>query len=116
MTRADRNRNPTAFTTFIAEQAGLILGTEYEEGDSFQDGDYTYYTAKLLTDPVETTIKVIDILGFYTSVPKIRWTYIAIPYRLWMSFTQQQKEYTIGWMYNQEGGTDMTSLFPGSPN
>jgi hypothetical protein len=113
--RTDRNNNPTAFTTDIAKEAGLVLGTDYEVGEPFQDGKLTYYTAKLLGDPVALTIKVIDKIGFYTTIPYQMWTYITIPYELWLSLTQQQKEYTIGYMYSQEEGTMMKGLFPLNP-
>jgi hypothetical protein len=113
--RTDRNRNPTAFTTEIAKEAGLVLGTDYIQGESFQDGNDILYTAKLLTDPITLTIKVIDKLGFYTVMPHMRWTYIGIPWHLWLSLTTKQKEYTIGIMYQLEGGTSMKNLFPTSP-
>ena len=37
--RTDRNNNPTAFTTSVAAEAGLILGTDYAVGDPFEAGD-----------------------------------------------------------------------------
>lgn len=113
--RTDLNSNPTAFTTEIAQEAGLVLEVEYSIGDPFESNGRTFYTAKLLESPVLLTIKVIDKLGFYTSSGQLRWSYIAIPYYLWLSFTQKQKVYTIGQMYKQEGGTEMTAFFPGSP-
>jgi hypothetical protein len=113
--RTDRNNNPTAFTTELASQAGLNK-SEYTQGDSFTSNGITYYTAKLLINPVALTIAVIDKLGFYTMTPKsLRWSYIAMPYELWLSLTQKQKEYTIGIMYQTEGGTEMINLFPTSP-
>lgn len=110
--RTDLNNNPTAFTTDIAKEALLVEGVDYTQGDSFTSGDRTFYTAKLLGDAGEITIRVIDKLGFYTEPPNARWTYIAIPYHLWMSLTLQQKLYTIGYMYQNEGGTTMKSDFP----
>lgn len=96
----------------MAEEGGLILGTDYEQGDSFESGGKTFYTAKLLGDPVALTIRVIDKLGFYTTPPNARWIYIAIPYELWMNLTTLQKTYVIGYMYKNEGGIAMSSLFP----
>lgn len=110
--RTDNNNNPTAFTTDIAVEAGLSLGTDYEQGDSFTVNGHTYYTARLIGDPVAITIKVIDKLGFYTIPPAARWTYIAIPYHLWLNLTLLQKTYVIGYMYQNEGGTALRSLFP----
>ena len=117
MFRTDLNRNPTAFTTDIAKEAGLILMHDYVQGSSFISGTQTYHTAHLLGDILDTTIRVIDTLGFYTnsfgSFP--RWSYISLPWRLWLSLTPKQKEYVIGQMYRVEGGTEMTSLFPLGP-
>jgi hypothetical protein len=71
--RTDRHNNPTAFTTDIAKLAGLTLGVDYEQGDSFGGGKY--FTARLLGDAVQTTIRVIDRIGFTTSSGSPRWTY-----------------------------------------
>jgi hypothetical protein len=113
--RTDLNNNPTAFTTEIAREAGLILGKDYSIGDSFTSGGRLYYTAKLIGDPIAITIKVIDKIGFYTVMPNMRWTYMALPYQLWLSLTHQQKAYTIGVMYQNEGGIAMKGLFPVKP-
>jgi hypothetical protein len=114
--RTDDNNNPTAFTTDVAKQGGLVLSIEYDYGDSFTtESGQILYTAKLIGDPIALTIKVIDKLGFYTVMPHQRWTYIGIPYKLWMSLSLKQKQYTIGIMYENEGGTTMKSLFPEEP-
>lgn len=110
--RTDDHNNPTAFTTAIAKQAGLELNKDYVQGDPFENGKF--FTARLLGDPVDLTIKVIDKLGFYTTVPHQRWTYIAIPFSLWLNLTKGQKAYIIGFMYQNEGGTAMKDLFPKS--
>lgn len=110
--RTDNNNNPTAFTTDIAKEAELVLGTDYVQGDSFTAEDSLFYTAKLLGDPIAVTIKVIDKIGFYTSVPHARWTYISMPFKLWLNLTLVQKTYVIGFMYQNEGGTAMKGLFP----
>lgn len=110
--RTDDNNNPTAFTTDLAAEAGLVLGTDYEQGDSFEAGGHTYFTAKLLGDPLQTTIILIDKVGFYTTMPHQRWTYMALPYHLWLNLNPLQKAYTIGIMYQNEGGTTMKGLFP----
>jgi hypothetical protein len=120
--RTDKHRNPTAFTTDIAKEAGLVLGVDYEQGDPFHETSegsgqiYTYYTAKLLGDPVELTIKVIDKIGFYTDNAEmhLRWIYIGIPYGLWLVMTRNSKVATIGSMYAREGGTEMKDLFAGA--
>jgi hypothetical protein len=116
--RTDKHRNPTAFTTDIAKEAGLVLGTDYEQGDSFQVAGphgivYTYYTAKLLGDPIATTIRVIDKIGFFNSAHNQRWIYVAIFYDLWKVLSTNNKTAVIGEMYGHEGGTEMKPLFAG---
>jgi hypothetical protein len=110
--RTDTHNNPTAFTTDIAKEAGLKLNVDYTVGDAFQAGAHqVLYTARLLGDPIETTIRVIDKVGFYTVPPHMRWGYIAIPWQIWLSFNSVQKVYVIGFMYGQEGGEKMKPLF-----
>lgn len=109
--RTDRNRNPTAFTTDLAKQAGLREGIDYERGDPFPDNPPKFWTAKLRGDPVVLTIQVIDKLGFYNKQGAQRWTYIALPAFVWASLTPAERRQVIGWMYGREGGTDMKPLF-----
>ena len=110
--RTDDNNNPTAFTTGIAMNAGLLLGTDYEVGTPFQSSGVTYNTAKLLGDPVEITKRVIDKIGFLTKDGHPRWIYINVPKILWLHLTDDQKRITIGEMYRNEGGVAMRNLFP----
>ena len=108
--RTDRNNNPTAFTTDIAKQAGLVLGRDYEVGDPFQTGNGgTLYTAKLIGDPVDQTIKVLDRIGFYTQSGAQRWTHTAIPKDQWNKMSYEQKSQIVKQMYQKEGGNG--SLF-----
>ncbi len=112
--RTDEHNNPTAFTTDIAKEAGLVLGTDYEVGRAFSvPGNTlkTYYTAKLLRDPLKLTIQVIDTIGFYTFHGYIRWIYIGIPKWIWDTLTREQKVKVIGFMYGHEGGTQLKGLF-----
>ena len=109
--RTDRNNNPTAFTTMIAMEGGLISGTDYEAGESFDSDGTTYYTAKLLGDPVALTIKVIDKIGFRTAQNKGRWVYINMPKFIWNILLDEEKKMVIHDMYHFEGGTEMESLF-----
>ncbi len=115
MFRTDKHNNPTAFTTQIAVGAGLVIHKDYEIGDPFEvpglKGPVTYYTAKLLGDPIAITISVIDKITFYTRYNTIRWTYIAIPQFLWLGLTPEEKKKVIAFMYNNEGGTEMKHLF-----
>lgn len=109
--RTDDNHNPTAFTTDVAHEAGLVLGVDYEPGTPFASPS-RLVTAKLLGDPIGITIRVIDSLGFYTKAGAMRWNYIAIPLFTWLDFTSVQARDVIGFMYQREAGTAMRHLFP----
>lgn len=118
MFRTDSHNNPTAFTTDIAKEAGLIEGVDYTKGDSFTVGNppvLTLYTAKLLKDPIATTIAVIDKIGFFNKANQQRWVYIAIPYQLWLTLGYTIKIWVIGWMYGHEGGIEFKELFAKYP-
>jgi hypothetical protein len=108
--RTDRHNNPTAFTTDIAKNAGLVEGVDYVVGDAFPNNP-NLKTAKLLGDPIATTIKVIDKIGFYTRSGNQRWDYIAIPASQWNAMSYDQKKQTIAKMYQHEGGTQLSTLF-----
>jgi hypothetical protein len=114
--RTDENYNPCAFTTDIAHEAGLAIGVDYAVGTQFPplpDGSPSpYFTAKLLGDPVQTSIRVIDAIGYYTRSGGERWTYIAVPKFVWNALTPPQQRDVIGFHYEREGGTAMRGLFP----
>lgn len=99
--RTDRHNNPTAFTTDIAKIAGLQEGVDYIKGDPFSGGKY--YTATLLGDPVDTTIKVIDKIGFYTQSGKQRWIHTAMSQSQWNRLSYTEKKKVIQKMYQAEG-------------
>lgn len=107
--RTDRNNNPTAFTTDVAHLGGLVLGVDYEVGDVFPRG--TLHTAKLLKDPIELTIKVINKIGFRTTLKQGRWTYINMPKFVWDGLLDEEKKMVIQDMYHFEGGTELEKLF-----
>lgn len=109
--RTDRHNNPAAITTDIAKQGGLVLGTDYEVGDPFTVGDNTYHTARLLGDPIQLTIRVIDKIGYYTKSGGQRWTYIALPPFVWAALDPPTRKKVIGFHYAHEGGTEMAGLF-----
>ena len=109
--RTDRNNNPTAFTTGIARLAGLIEGTDFKTGDSFVSNGTTYYTAHLLDDPLQITVKVIDKLTFYTRSGRQRWAYIGIPTFIWNNLNIEDKIRVIKFMYHHEGGSELEKLF-----
>lgn len=109
--RTDRNNNPAAFTTQIAAQAGLKKGVEYEDGDPFP-APSKLVTARLLGDPIELTIRVIDKIGYVTSAGVPRWTYINIPKFVWSMLPYEVKRDIVGLHYKNEGGSAMKVLFP----
>ena len=111
MFRTDANHNPTAFTTDVAAQGGLILGKDYEAGEPFP-APSTLRTALLMGDPVQLTIRVIDKIGFRTKSDFPRWTYIDMPNFIWAELSPTQKRDVIGYMYRHEGGVTMKPLFP----
>lgn len=107
MMRTDSHNNPTAFTTDIAKQAGLEQGKDWVTGESFTGG----VTAKLLGDPIATTIRVIDKIGFYTQQGTQRWVYIGIPKFVWDELNTKDKTRVVQFMYKHEGGSQMNPLF-----
>lgn len=107
--RTDENHNPTAFTTDLARQAGLTLGTDYVAGAPFPIGPLV--TARIIGDPIEVTIRLITAVGYYTRLGKPRWDYIAIPNFVWDSLSRAERVRVIGFHYQREGGTAMKGLF-----
>lgn len=108
--RTDRHNNPTAFTTDVARAAGLKLGVDYTIGDPFPN-NASLKTANLIGDPIATTIKVIDNIGFQTSSGKPRWDYINIPKAQWNALSYDQKKQVIARMYQHEGGSQLSGIF-----
>lgn len=110
--RTDDNHNPTAFTTDVAHEGGLVLAKDYTQGTQFPPPD-KLFTAYILGDPVAITIRLIDNIGFYTSAGVARWGYMGkFPHFIWLQLTAKQKRDVIGFMYQYEGGTGMRHLFP----
>jgi hypothetical protein len=107
--RTDRHNNPTAFTTDVARNFGLVEGRDFVQGDPFGGGKY--YTAKLLGDPINTTIRALDyasstgIGAFTTSSGKKRWSYETPTDDQWLRMTPEQKRNVIAQMYKREGGS-----------
>lgn len=108
--RTDRHNNPTAFTTDVARAAGLKEGVDYTIGDPFPD-NASLKTARLIGDPIDTTIKVIDRISFQTSSGKPRWNYINMPKSQWDALSYAQKKNVIQQMYQHEGGSALSSVF-----
>jgi hypothetical protein len=101
--RTDRSNNPTAMTTDVAAMGGLVLGKDYVVGDPFMSGGKTYYTAKLIGDPVQQTIRAIDKMGFQTASGSPRWSYINMPKAQWDQMNPTQKAQVVYQMYQKEG-------------
>ena len=110
MTRADRHNNPAAITTDVAKQGGLVEGTDYVAGDPFP-APSTLVTAKLLGDPIQLTIRVIDKIGYYTKAGTPRWTYVSMPQFVWDTLEPPVKKKVIAFHYQHEVGTELKGLF-----
>jgi hypothetical protein len=106
--RTDRHNNPTAMTTDLAEEAGLVQGEDYIRGDAFRGPDgKTYHTARFLGDPIETSIRAMDQVGLYTQAGRGRWVYLhKIPAaKKWTRLSYEQKAAVVLSMYRMEGGS-----------
>lgn len=110
--RTDRNNNPTAMTTDVAKSLWLVEWVDYEVGDPFTTGSWsTLYTARLLGDPIETTIKWLDIAAnnpkswaFFTWWGMQRWTHTAMSDEEWLSLDDAWKKAVVTEMYRREWG------------
>ena len=109
--RTERNNNPTAMTIDVAKSLGMVEGVDYEKGDPFTTSDWrTLYTAKLIGDPIETTVKAFDnaaakgIWIFYTQWGKQRWTHTAMSNEEWMALSPEEKKNVVLNMLQREWG------------
>lgn len=110
--RTDSHNNPTAFTTDLARQGGLEEGTDFITGDSFlSSSGKTLFTARLLGDPIQITLKLISKVSFYTQSGLIRWIYIGMPPFVWNFLDPLSRIQVIEFMYHNEGGTKLQPLF-----
>lgn len=110
--RTDRNNNPTAMTTDVAKTLWLQEWVDYEVGDPFTTGSWsTLYTARLLGDPIETTIKWLDIAAndpnksaFLTGGWAPRWTHTSMTDQERASLDSAGKVAVVTEMYRREWG------------
>lgn len=108
--RTERNNNPTAMTTDVAKSLGLVEWVDYVKWDPFVSWSGTLYTAKLLWDPIETTIKAFDkavskwINAFYTQWGKQRWTHTAMSNDQWKKLSNEEKRNVVLSMLQREWG------------
>lgn len=119
--RTERNNNPTAMTTDVAKMLWWVLGVDYEIGDSFLTASgQTLYTAKLIGDPIETTIRLIDrwiangIDPFYRANWQWRWSYISkiwITKDKWLKMSPAEKADVIAQMLKHEWGSMENMLY-----
>lgn len=119
--RTERNNNPTAMTTDVAKMLWWELGVDYEIWDSFTTASWqTLYTAKLIGDPIETTIRLIDrwiangIDPFYRANWQWRWSYISkiwVTKDKWLKMTDAEKADVIAQMLKHEWGSMENMLY-----
>lgn len=111
--RTERNNNPTAMITEYAKQLWGIEWVDYIQWDSFTSTDanwvtHTYYTAKLLGDPIETTIRLLD-RWVENGVKKnvfSAWSYanqLGMTNDKWKNMSKDEKEALILKMLQHEG-------------
>lgn len=119
--RTERNNNPTAMTTDVAKMLWWELGVDYEIWDAFTTADgKTLYTAKLIGDPIETTIRLIDrwiangIDPFYRANWQGRWSYISkiwVTKEKWVNMSPSEKADVIAKMLQHEWGSMENMLY-----
>lgn len=119
--RTERNNNPTAMTTDVAKMLWGELGVDYEIWDAFVTASWqTLYTAKLIGDPIETTIRLIDrwiangIDPFYRANWQWRWSYISsiwITKDKWVKMSPAEKADVIAKMLKHEWGSMENMLY-----
>lgn len=109
--RTERNNNPTAMITDVAKSLWWVEGVDYVVWDSWKNNEWkTYYTAKLLWDPIDTTIKLLDNAAktwkwaFYTAGWKQRWTHTAMTDDAWLKLSNDQKKQVVLNMLQREWG------------
>lgn len=103
-TRAGRHNNPTAFTTDVAKTAWLVEWVDYTKWDAFTWWDWrTYYTANILGNAVDQTIKAIDNYVARWAFPW--WTYaskIGLTPQAWASADYNTKVWFLQKMQVEE--------------
>ena len=109
-TVAERNNNPTNMTVGFMEWAWAELGVDYEiSEDFFWSGWKQLHYAKLIWDPVETTIRILDkaVAAWKNPFNTTSWSYINklwINTTKWKSMSQSEKAALINKWINYEGG------------
>ena len=114
--RTERNNNPTAMTTDVAKSLWGVEWEDYVQWDSWTNDKWqTFYTAKLLGDPIETTIRLLDRAAetgrwaFYTKAWWQRWTHTAMSDADWLKLSPEEKQWVVLKMLQREWG-DITKM------
>ena len=109
--RTERNNNPTAMTTDVAKSLWGVEWEDYVQWDSWTNDKWqTFYTAKLLGDPIETTIRLLDRAAetgrwaFYTKAWWQRWTHTAMSDADWLKLSPEEKQWVVLKMLKNEWG------------
>ena len=109
--RTERNNNPTAMTSDVARSLWWVEGVDYEVWDSWTNSKgQTYYTARLIGDPIQKTIELLDRAAeswrwaFYTKAGWQRWTYTAMSDAQWLALDYDEKVNKVLDMLKHEWG------------
>lgn len=107
--RTERNNNPTAMITDYAKMLWGVLWEDYEIGDSFISESWaTLYTAKLIGDPVEKTIELLDRwLAKWMNIFS-GWSYAAdlwLTNEVWANADEKKKREIVEKMLKHEWGS-----------
>ena len=90
-TVAERNNNPTNMTVWFMQWAWAELWVDYEvSSDSFRSNGKQLYYAKLIWDPIDTTIRILDkaIAQWKNPFNTTSWSYIN---KLWLTVAKWNK-------------------------
>ncbi len=110
--RTERNNNPTAMITAYAKQLWGVEWVDYVQWDSFTSTDenwvtHTYYTAKLIGDPMDKTIELIDRWVANNAKQNVfsAWSYakdLWMTNEKWKNMSREEKEALILKMLQHE--------------
>lgn len=117
-TVAERNNNPTNMTVWFMQRAWAELGVDYEiSSDSFWSNGKQLYYAKLLWDPIETTIRILDkaIANGKNPFNTTSWSYINelwLTVDKWNKMSQEDKEKKVKeWLHYEWWNMDNMAYY-----
>lgn len=122
-TVAERNNNPTNMTVDWMEIMWGQLWIDYEVSDDyFINWNWAkQYYAKLIWDPVQTTIRVLDraVNNWMNPFTTKSWSYINslwLTTDKWKNMTQEEKENTVkNWVHYEWGNMDNMLYYRQNP-